>query len=136
MDELTQMFELRAPIARYFGMRLSFNADGAAQVELPYNPNLDHSLGGIHGGVYATMLDVAGWFTAALLRKPSTWLATSELSIRYLEPVHESTLRAVGTIIKHGKRQDVVEMKLFDQEDQLVGYATGTFVVLSSVDMV
>lgn len=34
-------------------------------MDLPYNPDLDHTLGSIHGGVHTTMLDTAGWFTAA-----------------------------------------------------------------------
>ena len=49
--ELIRLFEERAPIARFFGMHLSYNEEGGAVVDLPYNPNLDHALGGIHGGL-------------------------------------------------------------------------------------
>ena len=41
-----------APIARLFGMRLSYDACGHAHLHLPYNPKLDHALNGIHGGGY------------------------------------------------------------------------------------
>jgi hypothetical protein len=41
-EKLMNMFHTQAPIARYFGMRMSFSEDGSAIVELPYNPNLDH----------------------------------------------------------------------------------------------
>jgi len=133
MNELARMFNEVAPIARYFGMKLAFDDEGQAVVELPFNPDLDHTLGAVHGGVYATMLDIAGWFTAALARDELCWLVTSELSIHFLKPAVRTSLRAVGQIIKSGKRQDIVEMRLYDGQDSLVGHAVGTFVVLSDV---
>ena len=78
--ELVRLFNEKAPIARYLGMRLSYTGEGNAVVVLPYNPNLDHALNGIHGGVYATMLDCAGWFTAAAAHETPCWIATSEIS--------------------------------------------------------
>lgn len=133
MAELARMFNEEAPIAHYFGMTLVFDDEGRAVVDLPYNPNLDHALGAVHGGVYATMLDIAGWFTAAGARDEPCWLVTSELSIRFLKPAVRTSLRAVGQMIKSGKRQDVVEMHMYDEKDHLVGHAVGTFVVLPDV---
>lgn len=129
-EELLNMFHVRAPISRYFGMKLSFTEDGSAIVDLPYNPNLDHALGGVHGGVYATMLDTAGWFTVALARENPRWIVTSEITVRYLESVERISLRAVGKVIRRGKRQDVAEMQLLDDEGRLVGHATGAFMIL------
>ena len=130
VKELLRMFNDSVSIARYFGMKLDFTVDGNAVVELPYNPNLNHGRGGIHGGVYATMLDSAGALTAAVHHDSSCWLATSEMSVHFLLPVERTALRAVGRILKHGRRQDIVEMRLYDEQERLVGHATGTFVVL------
>lgn len=135
MAELLHMFNEVAPIARHFGMRLSYNDDGQAIVDLPYNPDLDHALGGVHGGVYATMLDTAGWFTAAAAQDVDCWLATAEMSVHLLAPAARTSLRAVGRLIKSGKRQDVAEMHLYDGKGRLVGHATGTFVVLPGVPL-
>jgi uncharacterized protein (TIGR00369 family) len=134
-DELVQLFNEVVPIARFFGMRLSYTEEGNAVIDLPYNPNLDHALGGIHGGVYATMLDTAGWFTAAAAHDVSCWLATAELSVHFLAPAKTTSLRATGRLLKHGKRQNVAEMHLYDGKDHLVGHATGTFVVLPKVPL-
>jgi uncharacterized protein (TIGR00369 family) len=130
-EELTRMFHTQAPISRYFGMRMSFAEDGSAIVDLPHNPNLDHALGGVHGGVYATMLDTAGWFTVAAAREDANWVVTSEITVRYLEPVEKMSLRAIGKLIRQGKRLDVAEMRLMDERGRLVGHATGAFLVLS-----
>ncbi|MDD3471696.1 MAG: PaaI family thioesterase [Syntrophaceae bacterium] len=133
--ELMNLFNQRAPIARFFGMRLCFESDGRAVVELPYNPNLDHALGGIHGGIYATMLDNAGWFASAVSHEKSCWVATSEMSFHLFAAAKQTSLRAVGRIIKSGKRQDVCEMFLYDESGQLVAHATGTFIVLPSIPL-
>jgi uncharacterized protein (TIGR00369 family) len=133
--ELLHIFNQVAPIARTFGMRLSYDETGQAIIDLPYNPGLDHAMGGVHGGVYATLLDTAGWFTAAAAHDDSCWLATAEMSVHFLWPVERSSLRAIGRLIKQGKRQDVAEMHLYDGKCRLVGHATGTFVVLPSVPL-
>lgn len=133
IDELLHMFNEVAPIARTLGMKLSFDDEGRAIVDLPYNPGLDHAQGGVHGGVYATMLDTAGWFTSAAAHEVDYWIATSEMSIHLLLPAAQTSLRAVGQILKRGKRQDVAEMRLYDGEGRLVAHATGTFVLLPGV---
>ena len=102
-------------------------------IDLPYNPSLDHALGDIHGGVYATMLDTASWFTSAAIH--DCWVATSEMTVHFLKPAKGMALRAVGQLIKSGKRQDVVEARLYDEQDRLIGHAVGTFVVLPNVAM-
>ena len=130
---LLHMFNEVAPIARNVGMRLSFTAEGSAVVDLPYNPALDHVAGGIHGGVYAMLMDSAGWFTSAAAHDEDCWIATAELSIHFLRPVERCALRAVGRLLKKGKRQDVAEVHLYDEAGRLVGHATGTFVLVPEV---
>ncbi|MGD2206683.1 MAG: PaaI family thioesterase [Anaerolineae bacterium] len=135
ITDLLQLFNEVAPIAHTFGMQLSFDEEWRAIVDLPYNPGLDHALGGVHGGVYATMLDTAGWFTAAAAHDVDCWLTTSEMSMHLLLPAEHTSLQAVGRLIKTGKRQDVAEMHLYDGEGHLVGHATGTFIILPSVPL-
>ncbi len=135
MATLLHTFNEVAPIARTMGMRLSFTAEGSAVVELPYNPALDHAGGGVHGGIYATLMDSAGWFTSAVAHDENWWIATAELSIHFLLPVERTGLRAVGRLLKRGKRQDVAEVHLYDEAGTLVGHATGTFVLLPGVSM-
>ena len=132
-QELLYMFNHIAPIARYLGMRLSFDEEGQALVDLPYNPDLDHALDGVHGGVYAILLDTAGWFTAAAAHDLPCWIATAEMSIHFLAPAQRTSLHAKGRMLRRGRRQHIVEMHLHDSQNRLVGHATGTFVILPDV---
>ncbi len=137
MEAYRQNFSRMSPIVRLFGMELSFDEKtGSAIVDLPYNPHLDHSQGGIHGGVYATLLDTAGWFTAAIAHDTDCWVATSELSFHLLRHARRTALRAVGRLLKAGKRQNVCEMYLYDAEGNLVAHGTGTFIILPHLSFI
>ncbi|NOZ00268.1 MAG: PaaI family thioesterase [Deltaproteobacteria bacterium] len=124
-EELTRLFNDRAPIGRAFGMTLSYFEDGSACLDQPYNPDLDHALGGIHGGVIATLLDNAGWFAAAPFY--ANWIATVELQVRLHEPVSRCRLVARGRLVRAGSRISVAEMEVRTAEDLLVASGTGTF---------
>ena len=126
-QELLSVFGL-APITRFFGMALSYDEQGHAHVNLPYNQNLDYP-GGIHGGVIATLLDTAGWFAAAA-QSETGWVATSEFKIHLLNPAQESDLHAEGWVVKSGKRLSIGEMRVSSSNGELVAIGTGTFVIL------
>lgn len=127
--ELLGFFADGVPIARTFKMRLEFDENHGAVVTLPYNPDYDHGLGGIHGGVYMTLLDTAAWFTTAVTREADTVIATSEMSIHFFRPTSGIDLTAVGKILKRGRRQDIVEVFLYGN-GEAVGHAVGTFIVI------
>lgn len=118
-----------APIRVTFGMELSYDDAGRAIFEMPYNPTLDHFMGGIHGGVIATLLDNAGWFTAAALY--DTWVATSDLNVKLLQPAAKTNLRAVGRILKAGKRLAMAEMEVRTDDGTLIAVGSGSFAVTS-----
>lgn len=134
-ERLLKMFNEGAPIAKTFGMVLSFDEEDRAIVSLPYNPGLDHAQRGIHGGVYMTLLDTAAWFASAIAHDGDCWIATSEMTVHFLKPSSSTSLRAVGSIIKGGKRQDVVQALVYDEWGNEVGHAVGAFMILPGVPL-
>ncbi len=123
---LLALFEA-APIARTYGMTASFPEPGRARFDLPYNPNFDHGMHQIHGGTIATLLDNAGWFTAAV--HYGTWIATVEFQVRLLMPAEAVHLYSIGRVVRAGKRLAVAEMEVRDPDDGLVATGSGTFAV-------
>ena len=119
-----------SPIAKLFGMRLSYDENFQATLDLPYNQNLNHALGAVHGGVIATMIDNAGWFTAAVHYK--TWIATTEFNIKLLEPVEKSALRSHGELVRAGKKLAVARMKVGSEDGRLIAIGSGTFKVTNT----
>ena len=126
--ELVALFS-RAPIKQTFGMVLSYDDEDRAVFVLPHNPGLEHALHDTHGGVIATLLDNAGWFTAAA--QYDTWIATVELQVRLLEPVQREDLRAAGRLVRRGQHLAVCEMEVRTASGRLVAMGSGTFAVTS-----
>ncbi|TNF70660.1 MAG: PaaI family thioesterase [Acidobacteria bacterium] len=115
-----------APIIASLGSRLSYNETGEAVWDMPYHPGFDHALEGVHGGVFATLLDNAGWFTVA--PHYDTWIATVEFQVRLLEHVQKRDLQAVGHLIKLGKRLATTRMEVLTADDgKIVAMGSGTF---------
>ena len=125
---LCKFFHL-APMKHTFGMDLSFDGDGNAVFEMPYKTELSHAMKDTHGGVIATLLDNAGWFTAAT--RYDNWVNTSELTVRLHEPANQEDLRATGQIVRAGGRLCVASMEVRSVSGRLVATGSGTFVVSS-----
>ncbi len=126
-QELLELFNT-GRIPKFFGFTLSFDEQGHAHVDLPYNPNLDQPCG-IHGGIMATLLDTAGWFAVAAQSK-TILVTTSELSIHFLNPAQECDLHAEGWVVKAGKRTLIGEMRVSKSDGEVAAIGTGTFVVI------
>ncbi len=79
----------------------------------------------------ATLLDNAGWFTAAPYF--DRWIATVELTVRLHQPVARQQLTARGRIVRRGKRITSAEMEVRGEQGQLVATGSGTFTVTSAI---
>ncbi len=124
----TDLFS-RAPIKKTFGMEFHYDEQNRAVFTMPYHPGFDHALNQVHGGVLATLLDNAGWFTVA--QYYGTWIATAEMQMRLIEPVEKERLISKGNTVKLGNKLAMAEMRVENSSGKLVALGTGTFAVTS-----
>lgn len=84
--------------------------------------------GSLHGGVSATLLDVACGYTGFCPEngKLEHRAATLSLSIQYLAKACEGVLLAKGRLLGGGRRVFFAEAQLF-ANDQLIATASGSF---------
>lgn len=87
--------------------------DPAVTVQIEARDDLKGPAGSVEGGVIATLLDYAGATAAA--RAMDGLVATQSLSICYLHPVKAGPAVAVGTPLRVGKREAVIDVKVYDQ---------------------
>ena len=97
----------------------------SARKIMPFNKKFCHSLGSLQGGVLATLLDNAGWFTAQPYY--DKWINTVDLQVQLLLPTSEKSLRASGSILKIGKKIAFTRMEARNEDDIVVASATATF---------
>jgi uncharacterized protein (TIGR00369 family) len=127
-EQLVAFFN-RAPLQQAFGMIISYKENGDAVFDMPYNPRFDHTMGGIYGGVVASMIDNAGWYTAA--SRTDNWVSTVSLNIQLLDPAEKTAIRSVGELVRAGKRLSVVNVKVFAADDRLIAMGSGNFAISS-----
>lgn len=126
-EKLIELFS-KAPMKKTFNMELSYK-NKEAHFHMKFDEKFDHAMDGTHGGVVATILDNVGWFAAAL--NYDTWIATSNINVNYLKQASRSDLHAIGRTVRSGKNVAYTYMEVKDDKQDLIAYATGSFVVSS-----
>jgi uncharacterized protein (TIGR00369 family) len=119
------------PIMRTMGITLEYNEDGEAVFRMPRNPDFHHGMGDTHGGVFATLLDSAGWFTVAA--KCGKFVLTSDLHVRMLQGAKNQDLVATGKLIRSGSKIAVAEMTLCSADGELIAVGTGSFAIMGEL---
>lgn len=119
------------PLGQLLGLRLVQAEPGFAAFEgLPQATHYN-SLGGVHGGFAATLLDsAAGCAIFSTLAEGQSW-TTLELKLNFVRPMTERTgpVRAEGRVIHPGRRVATAEGTLKDRAGKLYAHATTTCMV-------
>lgn len=109
------------PLHRYLGIELEAQQDGYCRIVL--TPN-EHTPGGVagsvHGGILATMVDVATLGAVASAVGPREQMnGTAELNISYLRPALSKRVVAEGRLLKKGRTLAVVDVDISDGQGRL-----------------
>ena len=115
----------RSRIAGTYGYTVCYDDDGEAVLTMAYNPALDNGVGGTHGGVIATLIDIAAWYAVAPAYE--RWIATAELQTRFLEPGAAAGLRVVARPVRSGRRIASAEAEAYDDDGRLLATGQATF---------
>ena len=123
------MHDIKFPFLEHVGGKLIRYDRGSAEVELSVMPYHLQHMGFIHGGVISTLMDNTGWYAAVSNLDEGCTSVTMEIKINYLKPASGDHLRAIGDVIRQGKKTSFVKIELYDGAN-LVAFATGTYAVL------
>ena len=154
MSQLLKTQDVRAMIATFFGDRMPFHQligleivrydSDEVELSIAMKPQLvGNSVHGIlHGGVTATMLDVAGGmvvFAAVLENMEQVTqetvferlqnLGTIDLRIDYLRPGRGEVFIATAKVIRAGNKVAVARMELHNEQGDHIAFGTGTYMV-------
>ena len=102
--EKLKQFLQEIPFNKHVGLKLvRLHKDGVT-IECPMRPELLNGSGVLHGGVTATLADVAvGMALARHIGRPRS-ATTVELKINYLRPVAQGKITARAHLVKVGSR--------------------------------
>ena len=86
---------------------------GEVEIALPYGDKVTQQQGGFHGGAMGALADIAGGYAALTVVPEGMEVTTVEYKINFLSSKQQGELRAVGKVVKGGKRIVVTTAEVF-----------------------
>ena len=112
----------------FLGFRLTTWKEGYARLEMPVRPEHQNTVGYLHGGVIASLLDIAGAFAGSYGFQKETVSVTINLNCNYIAPHKADAVVVEGEIIRRTNTLFFAQAKLFDPvNNRLCATATGTY---------
>lgn len=144
LDYVTDLFNLRIPFNQVIGMQVDSLSKDGVSVHFEMKPDLvgNPAQQILHGGVTASVLDVAGSLVAIAgaverggempLERFQAKLAkvgTIDLRVDYLRPGKGERFVATAKVIRSGARVSVSRMELHNERGDHIAFGTGTYLV-------
>ncbi|GAA4012231.1 hypothetical protein GCM10022408_26110 [Hymenobacter fastidiosus] len=120
---------VRQHFMHHIGAEFTRIESGRVEAELTLEQKHQQNLGFAHGGLVATMADLVAGFAAVTLVPEGTGVVTVELKTSYLHPGIGQKLRAVGWVLKAGRRLFFCESEVWC-DDKLIAKASATMAVV------
>lgn len=120
------------PISEVVGMRVVSIDRGSVVFAADAEPRFANPMGGLHGGLIATLLESALGCAAMTVLPPGKLYTTLTLEVKYLRstPLDGTELLAEGTVVHAGRKQITVEGAMTNAAGKVVATATSTCMVL------
>lgn len=115
------------------GAQIAAVRPGEVEIVLPYSDKLLQQHGFIHGGVVASIADNACGYAALSLMPKEAAVLTTEFKMNLLAPAKGDRLRAIGRVIRNGRKLVVTLADVFAEEGEArkqVALMTATMMVV------
>jgi uncharacterized protein (TIGR00369 family) len=94
----------RQGLMQHWGARLLRVEPGLCELALPYSERITQQQGSFHGGAMGALADIAGGYAGLTMAPEGMEVATVEYKINFLAALVGGELRAVGRVVRAGKR--------------------------------
>lgn len=114
-------------------MTVTRSDDDGVELRWPFNPDQLRPGGTLSGPTLMTLADTTAYAAVVSLVGPEPMTVTSHLAIDFLRKPPPADLRATGEVVKLGRRQAVISIRIFSTaDDELVAFSTCTYALPSS----
>jgi uncharacterized protein (TIGR00369 family) len=128
MDRIRQSFD-RQGLMRTLGATLESVESGTVTVACVFDERLTQQHGLLHGGVVASLVDVACGYAALTVMPEDREVLTVEFKINFVKPAKTDRLIAVGRVVHAGRTLTVCEGSVFDStRTRLLARMTATMI--------
>ena len=129
-NKVAKSFESQA-FMRTIGAKLESVDEGRVVISVVLKPSMTQQHGFGHAGVTFSIGDSAAGYAALTKMGKNQEVLTSEMKIHLMSPADGKMLKAVGSVLKAGRRLFVVQSNIYsgdDKNEKLVATMLGTMV--------
>lgn len=108
---------------------------GYSKMEIDLKRDHLQPFGIVHGGVFASIIDAAGFWAVFSEADPNVGMTTVELKINYLAPAVDGKLVATGNCIRMGKTLGLGEARVENESGKLLAHGTTTLMVQPNLNL-
>lgn len=121
-------FGLLVPFLDFLGVSGDDRPPGRSRLSIQPRAELTNHFGDVHGGVLATMLDVAMSSAARAQYPQAAGVVTVDLSVQFLS-AGRGAITAEGRVVKAGRTTAFCDAEVRAEDGEVIARAMGTFVV-------
>ena len=123
--------EIDAPMVALMNQRIVSLGDGTARVECLPDAKFENSMGRMHGGFVATLIDTAMGCAVHTKVPDGTGFGTIDLNVKFVRKIDVETglLIATANVVHAGRTMLTVEARVADQSGKLYAHGSGSFLV-------
>jgi uncharacterized protein (TIGR00369 family) len=126
----------QGPYFKLLSMKVSEMGKGFAKVEMNIENKHLNPFGGIHGGVYSSLIDTAAYWAVYCDVEENAGLISLDVKVDNLAPVKEGHLVVEGKRIKAGKSICIAEAAVIDSEGKCLAHGTSKQMVIPGLQTI
>ncbi len=112
----------------FLGFRLTTWKEGFVRLEMPVRPEHRNTVGFLHGGVMASLLDIAGAFAGSHGIAEDYVSVSVNLNCNFIAPHRAESVVVEGELIRTTRSLFFSQARLYDPENKrLCATSTGTY---------
>jgi len=115
------------PFAKLLGIEVDSVEPGHAVLSMKLRDDLMRNNAIAHGGAIATLIDSSMAIAIMALLADDERTVTVDLTIHYLRPLSEGTVRSSARVVRAGRKVITVSAELFDHNEKLSATAISTY---------
>jgi len=135
LDHLKSVIQIinEGPFFRHMSMQVTELGTGYSKVVAEISKKHMNPFGGLHGGVYSSLIDTAAYWSAYCDLPEEQGLVSIDLKVDFLAPVLDQKVVVHGKRVKAGKTIYLAEAQMFNEDGKLVAHGTSKLMVLNNI---
>lgn len=125
----------RSPYFTLLDMQVRELTPGNSLLRIEVGEKHLQPFGMVHGGVFASLIDAAGFWAVYPQLEPEVSATTLEMKLNYLAPAREGVMLGLGRTVKLGRSIALAEGRVEDEQGRLLAHGSVTLMLLRNLSL-